>query len=382
MSTVETPVFTNNSGIDDAEIAEVRKLIGKPLRIRPWNLEAAVDNIRHYAWGLGDDNPLFTDENYGRSSPFGTMVAPPTFFFAIFAAGIGPGFPGLQSFYAGARWEIARYARPGERINAEARLIGLEDKQGRRSGRMLIMTGEVLYKTSDGELLARHESRQFRVPRKGASSEGGLKYEARNTTWTDQQLDEMEAEICAQQRQGATPLYFEDVVIGQKLPTRLKGPLNMSTLITYSAGCLPSSQLAADIAVKHRRLCLDHPEIAPDHRSPLIQAERTSYGQGHYDSKVASAVGMPGVYDNGWMRVGWAQHLITDWIGDHGLVKILDTSIHLPNILGDIVRFHGEVTAKRTEGSQHLVDVAYRGERQDGELSCKGTATVLLPSRG
>jgi acyl dehydratase len=373
-------LFANNTNILEEDIAEARAMIGEPLRINQWNREANIDNICHYSHGLGDDNPLFCDETYAAAGPYGGIVAPPTFFFAIWAAGIGPGFPGLQSFYAGAKWEIERYARPRDRIVVEARLIDVKEVEGRRSGKMLILTGEVLYKTAEGELLARHESRQFRLPRKGVSEGAGLKYQARNPTWTEAQLDEMEAEICAQTRQGSTPLYFEDVSVGDVVPSRLKGPLTMSTLITYSAGCLPSSQLAADIAVKHRRLCLDHPERAPNHRSPLAQAERTAFGQGHYDGKVAAAVGMPGVYDNGWMRVGWAQHFITDWAGDHGVVREMETSIHLPNIIGDIVRFTGEVSAKRIEKGEHIVDIVYLGKRQDGELSCKGTASVRLPS--
>jgi len=90
---------------------------------------------------------------------------------------------------------------------------------------------------------------------------------------------------------------------------------------------------------------------------------------------------MPGVYDVGWSRVGWAQQLMTDWIGDHGILKMLDTSVLLPNVLGDIVRFAGTVTNKRIEGDQCLVDVELKGLRQDGEISCKGTSTVQLPAR-
>lgn len=87
---------------------------------------------------------------------------------------------------------------------------------------------------------------------------------------------------------------------------------------------------------------------------------------------------MPGILDNGWMRIGWAQQLLTDWIGDHCQLVMLDVSILLPNVLGDIVRLKGKVSGKRADG---LVDVTVRGERQDGETSCRGTASVRLPMR-
>ncbi len=380
-TTSDQTVFANNTGIIEAEIAEVRAMIGQPLRIKQWNVEAAIDNIRHYSWGIGDDNPLFTDEAYAAASPHGGLVAPPTFFYAIWPAGIGPGFPGLQAYHAGGRWEINRYARQGERIVAEAKLTDLKDVQGKRAGRMLIQIGEVIYKNQDGEILARHESRAFRIARKGADENSGLKYEARNVTWTEAELDAMEAEILAQTRRGAEPLYFEDVQIGDIVPSRLKGPLNMSTMITYYAGNLGGNS-STDMAVRHRHMCLTKPELVSNNRPAAIQAERASYGQGHHDAKVAAAVGMPGVYDNGWMRIGWAQQMVTDWIGDHGVVSVLDVGIHLPNILGDIVRFKGSVTGKRQENGKNLIEIELRGERQDGELSCKGTAVVALPARG
>ena len=116
----ETPQASTNfrysTGIRDEDIAEVRAMIGQPLRIPQWNLEASIDTIRHYAFGLGDDNPLWCDEDYGSRTQYGSVVAPPTFPYSIFPAGIGPGFPGLQVFQAGGRWELKRYIRPGERI--------------------------------------------------------------------------------------------------------------------------------------------------------------------------------------------------------------------------------------------------------------------------
>jgi hypothetical protein len=38
----------------------LRKRIGVPITdtVEPWNYEATRDNIRHYAHGIGDDNPL------------------------------------------------------------------------------------------------------------------------------------------------------------------------------------------------------------------------------------------------------------------------------------------------------------------------------------
>src|SRR5690606_31448621 len=60
MSTTDTHKLLRPSFHDDA-LAEARSLIGMPIRVELWNHEASRDSIRHYAWGIGDDNPLWCD---------------------------------------------------------------------------------------------------------------------------------------------------------------------------------------------------------------------------------------------------------------------------------------------------------------------------------
>ena len=378
--TNQEQTFKHNSAVVDEKVEAARKMIGQPLRIRQWNKEASIDGITHYAVGLGDDNPLWLDETYGRTTRWGATVAPPTYLYAIWAAGIGYGFPGLQAFHAGGRWEFMRYVKAGERVLAEAKMTDLKVICGKRAGRMLLQVGEALYRTPQGELLSRHEARAFRVPRPGADPKGGLKYESQSKTWTDAELDDMDAEILAYQRRGADTRFWEDVRVGESLPRRIKGPLNLSTMIAYYAGNCPG-YVSTDLQVKNRHLARHHPERLPNNRPPELQAERVSFGQGHHDPKVASAVGMPGVYDNGWMRIGWAQQMLTDWMGDDGFLKVIDCSIKLPNVVGDVLRMTGKVTGKRMEGGESLVDVELRAERHDGELSMTGFGTMALKAR-
>lgn len=117
MTIIGRDVFQTNTGIDDEEIVRVRSMIGDPLFLpEPFNHEATIDTIRHFANGYGDDNPLYCNEEYGAATGFGSIVAPPTFLYSVFAPGIGPGFGGLQGFHAGGRWEFHRPVRLGERV--------------------------------------------------------------------------------------------------------------------------------------------------------------------------------------------------------------------------------------------------------------------------
>ena len=87
--------------IADDALAQARALIGMPIRVEQYNYEATRDTIRHYAWGIGDDNPLYYDADYARKSKWGTIIAPPTFFFGLWDAVVAPGLPDVQWFYSG-----------------------------------------------------------------------------------------------------------------------------------------------------------------------------------------------------------------------------------------------------------------------------------------
>ena len=372
-------LFAHNSSITEEDIVSARALIGEPLRLpAPFNHEATMDTIRHFAHGYGDDNPLWCDEGYARSTRHGGIVAPPTFLYSIFAPGIGPGFGGLQGFHAGGRWEFHRPLRLGERVTASARLTDVQDKQGRRSGRLIIQLGEAVYRDAEGEVVGRNASRLFRLPRPG--SDGALKVEPRPPyVLTDDELEALEAEVLAYRRRGDQPRWWEDTQEGEPLAPRVKGPLELNDIIAFSVGAIGSA--GGELSAKRRDVAARHPEEVANTRPLGWQTERVPPGQGHMDPRVAQAVGMPNVYDNGWLRVCWMGQLCTDWMGDDAWLKVLDVKLFLPNVLGDVLRLRGSVTRKYLDGDDGCADLAIRAERQDGEVSCSGQATVILPRR-
>jgi acyl dehydratase len=102
---------------------------------------------------------------------------------------------------------------------------------------------------------------------------------------------------------------------------------------------------------------------------------------GHFDAEIAREIGMPGAYDQGWQRINWAGHLLTNWCGDTGFVRRLDGRVTRPNLVGDLTKLSGRVVDKQIEGDEALVHLEWSGENQRGEQNCHGTATVRLPSR-
>ena len=71
-------------GITDQALDALRQRIGQRIErtLEPWCYEATRDNIRHYAHGIGDDNPLWCDPAYGTTTRYGDIIALPSFLFA------------------------------------------------------------------------------------------------------------------------------------------------------------------------------------------------------------------------------------------------------------------------------------------------------------
>ena len=105
-------------------------------------------------------------------------------------------------------------------------------------------------------------------------------------------------------------------------------------------------------------------------------------GRGHLEAATGRDVGMGGAYDVGPQRIAWAQHMLTDWIGDHGFLHRLSVSVRRPNLVGDTIWWRGRVTDKREAGGAMLVDLDVEARNQMDAVSAFGDRrSFALPSR-
>src|SRR3954469_5273953 len=100
-------------------IDEMRARAGTEIRPSepPFTSEFNADAIRHFAYGCGDPNPIFSSEEYASTTPHGTRIAPPC---ALFAQGVGTlmvtsfGLPGLHALYMGTEFWNHRPIKLGD----------------------------------------------------------------------------------------------------------------------------------------------------------------------------------------------------------------------------------------------------------------------------
>ena len=370
--------------LSDAQIEEARKLIGVWLR-RDVHTPAiyeplSVHDIRRWArYSVGDDNPLFSEVDYAKRTRWGRVIAPPTFLYTVDTGIVAPGLPGIQWIFAGSRFEHFKPVHEGDTITAQARLIDVQVKEGGRVARYVNQVGEVLYYNQQGDLVTRYEGDIYRVPRK--RSGGGFKFAVKDASeapkpyrYTDEEIEAIAQGYRDEFRRGADVLYWEDVQLGDELPVVQKGPLTLVDIVGFYAGrrtVYNVMKLAFQERDRHPR----NVYYSPTRNIPMHPAA------GHYDVEIAHEIGMPGAYDQGWQRLNWAGHLLTNWQGDQGFTCKLHGRVTRPNLVGDLTRMQGEVTGKRKADGQALVDIRWWGENQRGERNCDGTAVVRLPSR-
>jgi acyl dehydratase len=370
--------------LDDDALAQARAMIGMPIRVELWNHEASRDSIRHYAWGIGDDNPLWCDPAYAASTRWGGIIAPPTFFFGVFDAVVAPGLPDIQWYYSGIDAEFHEPMRRNTEFDVTAEYVDAREVAGRRVRRMLLQTGDVrYYDTGSGQLLTRVLSHCFRVPRLGA--EGGLSYAPRDEhRYTATELDAIGQAILNEYRRGADTLHWEDVEPGTTMPGTTRGPINRLDMTCYYAGAVGTSGYKSTrLKWLYSHWARHEPQRIPNNYDPSYYAAAVSPSIGHQDAAVAtSELGMPGPYDNGPQRIGMMASCLTNWMGDDGFLRRYSARLKLPVIFGDTTFTRGRVTGKRLEDGRGLVDAEVWAENQLGERTASGTAVIELPRRG
>jgi hypothetical protein len=95
---------------------------------------------------------------------------------------------------------------------------------------------------------------------------------------------------------------------------------------------------------------------------------------------LAQASGMPLPYDFAPMRVAWASHLLTDWMGDDAFLRKLSVRLRRPNLLGDTTWITGKVVGWiRGANGEAIAEVEVAGRNQRNEQTIVATAEVELP---
>jgi acyl dehydratase len=363
--------------ITDEALEALRSRIGQPVpRVEPYIEVATRDAIRHWAHGIGDRNRLWTDPEYAAKSRWGGLLAPPSILYAMdrIVSGYVGGLPGIHAMFAGTDWEWRRPIRENDRILGESVLEELAKKPSTFARRAVQQVYLTSFKNQHGELVATARSWCFRTERDTAREIGKYKNAERHR-YTREEIEAIRRAYAGEEIRGPVPRYWEDVSMGEAIPAVVKGPLTVTSVIAFIQGWgslyVRAHGLAFELFERHPALAIDNEFGVPE------PPERV-----HWDEPLATAVGVPGPYDYGPERVAWLGHLVTNWMGDDGMLRRLNVQVRRHNLIGDTTWCRGGVTGKAIRNGEALVDLQVSAENQRGEMTAEGVATVSLPQRG
>lgn len=357
--------------LDDVAIAEARALMNIPLRRdrMQWVEAATRDAVRQFAQGVGDDNPLWTDESHAATTRWSTLLAPPSFLYAADATIVAPKLPGVQWIYAGTRWRWFDVIRIDDVFDVSAALVAMQEKTGRRFGRWVLQTGEIVYRRQqDGGLIAIAEGRVARTPRQRGSSKDEAS--ARRERPGKAQRAELPGRA---RRRGSEPRLWERVRVGDTVGPDLRA-LQLTDIYRWyvgAQGALHYGGAHADaVRYRHRH---DDFEINED------TGAKDAAARGHFSSVQGRNAGMGGAYDVGLHRISWFIAMLTDWMGDDGFLAELNVDVLQPNLVGDTTTLTGQIS--RTWIDEHaFVSLNLEARNQHDVITARGRGVVALVS--
>jgi hypothetical protein len=378
------------------DTSEVDKWLGVPLGGGQYREEIHVNDIRRWAQGMQNANPLYYDADYAAQSRFGRIVAPQSF---TVNCTVGHGaIPATQGYidgthmlFGGDEWwfyDPGLRILPGDRFHSDRMLFDYVVKETKFAGPTMFSRGDTTYINQRGQVVARQRSTSIRYYAEEAVRRADYSATQHDPEWTDAQLADLEKQkleyIRAVRDLGHEKRGF--VKQGEKLARRPIGPHTIMSFTTewraYTFTVWGSSY-EDGVSSSHEAGWI--PEMARDFEGMKLDPTEgdglyKGPSRGHAQPRYARLIGMPRGYGYGATMGAWVLDYLTNWAGEHGFVLHTDVKYRGPALTGDVTFLDGEVTELGHDdprGPVARVEVVM--SNQKGEILAKGPAEVLLP---
>jgi acyl dehydratase len=371
---------TIERGISDGQLEEARKQVGvkRGREYEEWELDDARvlrSQVRGWSVMVGNMAPLFVDPEHASRSPWGGLIAPPGV--VVCYEQIDPEvdvLPGSVAVLASARVEWDGPIRVGETVLPESELTGVREIT-EEAGQGRIVAQEIVTEVRDGSgrRLGRAQL-EWHGYERGSAAHRGLFGEREDAHYyTREDIEALGEEYKREVARGATPLYWEEVSVGEELAPVLKGPTTRTKYLGRMSGNWYWGHLQGWEEEERRpELFFENENSAPE---PVAAVDWVHHRAQRWG-------GLPGALEVNTERVHHLVQLLMNWMGDSGFPQVLEVRFPVQNMVGDVTRSYGRVTGKEREGDAGVVTLEVWQENQRGERVTSGTARVVLPRGG
>ena len=346
---------------------------------------ATEDTIRHFADAIGDPNPLFRDPTYAQSTRWGGIIAPPIYESSIaFGSAFGGRLrvPGVARLAAGNKHDYYKPIRPGDSFSVYDKYAGFEEREAPgKPYRIFIESVPRVFTNQREEVVAVATGRNIYLAtppsKRKAKTNKPMYADKVRPRYTDEQLDIIhkgyDDTLAGVNRRGATVRYWEDVVEGEELPPVVKGPYDVSD------ACARTMVSCYAYAFAIKWACMrNHLQHHPRHPETNEYTIRRDW---HYQDDMARLYNVPYANAGGIHNEMMLIHIVTDWMGDDGFIRSIDSQDRRMNFFGDMTWVKGKVSRKYIENGEHLVELDVYGENQEGVIHTKQTVVVKLVAK-
>ncbi|MGB1563365.1 MAG: FAS1-like dehydratase domain-containing protein [Sinimarinibacterium flocculans] len=366
---------------------------------RPRDPIAKMD-IRRWAQAMRYPNRLHYDDGFANESRFGRLIAPQSFAVACddghgaAPASVGH-IPESHLIFGGDEWWFyGPRIYDGDLIHDVRTPYDYSIKETKFAGPTCFQRGDNDYYNQNGDLIARQRSTTIRYRVDLAREMSALKG-AEDPEWTDEQLAELEDRkfeyIKSMHELGHGKRWWDDVKIGDVLPTRVIGPHSIASFATewraylFNIWCGVVRRTDLDIEA----LGYTGP-MAGKEQDPVLELENPEMtdgayigpSRGHLFPRWARYIGMPRGYGYGASMGAWILDYLAGWAGEWGMVVHSNAAYRGPAFTGDITIMTATVIDKmRDEQGRSLVQVDCKMSNQLGTVMATTKAEIALPRR-
>jgi hypothetical protein len=388
---------TREDGMLELDTTDVDRWVGKPLGGGVLKDPIHPNDVRRWAQGMQNPNPLYYDELYAAAGRHGRLVAPQSFAVCTETShGAGPAIqgviPGQHMIFGGDEWWFfGPLIEPGDRISHDRMLFDYKVAETKFAGPTMFSRGDTTYIKQTGEVVCKQRSTSVRYLAENARKKGFFAGRTRRQ-WTEQEIEDLEKRKM-DYAQSFLDLGHEKrlfVRVGDKLPTRPIGPHTIASFTTEwrsylmtvwgatrEVPALESSTLEAGWLPEMSR-DREAAKVDPSHADGLYKGP----SRGHVQEQYAQLIGMPREYGYGASMGAWILDYLTNWAGEWGFVRHSNFQYRNPALTNDATFLDGEVVnLVEDRHSGHPVAVVRAVmKNQDGEVMATGQAEILLPT--
>jgi hypothetical protein len=377
------------------DTSDVDRWVGVPLGGGYLKDPVHVNDIRRWAQGMQNPNPLYYDDRFASEARFGSIVAPQSF---AVATDVGHGatpaiqgtIPGSHMIFGGDEWWFfGPRIEPGDNIKGERMLFDYRVTETKFAGPTMFSRGDTTYINQRGEMIAKQRSTSIRYLAEEARRRAQFS-EKDDPEWSDDALSDIEEQKFAYYAtfRGHDKLLWKDVNEGDRLPTRPIGPHTLMSFTTEWRAFNMNIWGAADYwGVSTTDAAGWLPEMSRDPLKAAIDPTRADGlyqgpSRGHVQPRYARLIGMPRGYGYGATMGAWILDYLTNWSGEWGEIVHSNAQYRNPAFTGDATFLNGTVTGKDIDPGtgHHLAFVEYTMTNQRDAAMAKGTAEISLPN--